>query len=695
MPVVAVVPLVRARALARPFDYAVPVALPVGAVVDIPLGARTVIGVVVGDGVDGDRDLREAADSGRRIPADLVALALEIAARYATSPARALELVLPPVTAPRVPKWASALDGAAASGLRQAAVLDALAGGPLPIAALREATGASADVLRRLRATGRIAVGPLPANAGPVLPGHDLTAAQETAVARLITRIEERDPAPLLLFGVTGSGKTEVFLRGLARCVELGRSAIVLVPEIALAPQTAGRVAARFGPRVAVVHSALAAGERSAEYDRIRRGEATIVVGPRSALFAPVADLGLIVIDEEHEPAYKQDSDPRYDARALAVLRARHHGAAVLAASATPRPESWHALDRMELPGRIGGVLPPVTVVDLRRDGGYPLSRPLHDALGAIADDGGRAVLLLNRRGEAPALHCRGCGRLFSCRACDVALTLHRHDLRCHHCGASERVPSHCSQCGAVDVARIGAGTERLEELVATTFPALTVLRLDADATSRRGALEETLERFAETDRAVLVGTQLVAKGHHFPSVRLAAAVDADVGLAMPDFRAEERTFSLLVQLAGRAGREGSGGRVIVQSWEPESRVVRLAARHAVDEFLDGELARRELLGYPPFRRLVRILVTAADVATAQRLLAGVVAAAADGLVGDDLLGPAALHRVRGRSRAHLLVKTASARRAAAVLGAVASAQAPAFRRAGATIVVDVDPQTV
>jgi primosomal protein N' (replication factor Y) len=278
-----------------------------------------------------------------------------------------------------------------------------------------------------------------------------------------------------------------------------------------------------------------------------------------------------------------------------------------------------------------------------------------------------------------------------------VAFTLHRQPaaLLCHHCGRRERIPRACPTCAAVDIARIGAGTERLEELIAETFPDLTVMRLDADSTARRGALEEVLDRFGSTDKAVLVGTQLVAKGHDFPSVRLAAAIDADVGLAQPDFRAEERTFSLLVQLAGRAGREGSGGRVIVQSWEPESRVVRLAARHAVAEFLDGELARRELLSYPPFRRLVRVLVTAPSAHAADAVLRGLADAARPHLAGDDILGPASLHRLRGRDRAHLLIKTDRARRAAAVLGGLAGRQAAAFRKASATVVVDVDPQTL
>jgi primosomal protein N' (replication factor Y) len=697
VPAVAVVPLVQTRTLARPLDYLAADPLPVGAIVDAPLGPRTVRGVVVGPAEGGDRELKEVRDTGRRIAPDLVELALELAARYASTPARALELVLPPTTAPRRTPWVALAEPGEPRGAKQAAVLDALAHGPLPVTALRAATGAGADVLRRLQTRGLVEIADAPPPPAVVAAGPEPTPAQAAAIARLEHAVEARDAAPLLLFGVTGSGKTEVFLRGIERCLALGRSAIVLVPEIALAPQTAGRVSARFGPRVAVLHSALAAGERAAEHARIVRGDARIVVGPRSALFAPVADLGLIVIDEEHESAYKQDADPRYDARALAILRARHHGAAVLVATATPRPESWRTLERLELPGRIGGRLPPVDIVDLRRDGAYPISRELHGALGAIADEGGRGVLLLNRRGEAPALHCRACGVTFGCPDCDVALTLHRSPaaLLCHHCGRRERIPRACPTCGAVDIARIGAGTERLEELLAETFPRLSVLRLDADSTSRRGTLEDVLERFGATDRAVLVGTQLVAKGHDFPSVRLAAAIDADVGLAQPDFRAEERTFSLLVQLAGRAGREGSGGRVLVQSWEPESRVVRLAARHAVAEFLDGELARRELLGYPPFRRIVRVLVTAPSAPAAERVLRDLADAARPHLAGDDLLGPAPLHRLRGRDRAHLLVKTERARRAAAVLGGLAGAQAAAFRRADATVVVDVDPQTL
>jgi primosomal protein N' (replication factor Y) len=306
-------------------------------------------------------------------------------------------------------------------------------------------------------------------------------------------------------------------------------------------------------------------------------------------------------------------------------------------------------------------------------------------------------VLLLNRRGESPALHCRACGSTFTCGDCDVAMTLHSRPprLECHHCGRRRPVPRACPGCGAIDVSRLGAGTERLEVVLAERYPELEVLRLDADVTSRQGALEGVLDRFARSERAVLVGTQLVAKGHDFPDVRLAAVIDADVGLALADFRAEERTFALLVQLAGRAGREGSGGRVLLQSWTPESRVVRLAARHAVDEFLDGEVARRATFGYPPHARLVRLVLAAPEAGAPERVLQGLAAAARAALPGDEVLGPATLFRVRRQERAHLLLRTRSARRAARTLRDLLRDAAPALRRAGATAVVDVDPQTL
>ena len=362
----------------------------------------------------------------------------------------------------------------------------------------------------------------------------------------------------------------------------------MLVPEIALTPQAAGRFAARFGDGLAILHSGLTDAERRDERERIARGEARIVVGARSAIFAPVRDLGLICVDEEHDQSYKQDSDPRYDARTVAAKRAALEGAVAVYGSATPRPESWERLDRLDLGGRLVGSLPPVRVVDLRREAGYPLSAPLLAALGRVAAEGGKAILLLNRRGIAPAIHCRACGTTLRCPNCDVALVLHRDDvLHCHHCGHTVPSPEICPACASPELARIGAGTEKLEQELAKAVPELERIRLDADVVAERGAVPEALRRFAETDRAVLLGTQMVAKGHHFAGVSLAAVVDADTQLGLPDFRAEERTFALLTQLAGRSGRDAPG-RVIVQTFQPDARAVAYAARHDVAGFLNG-----------------------------------------------------------------------------------------------------------
>ncbi len=642
--------------------------------------------------------LKTAVDTGARISPELVELALRIAERYATPPARALKLVLPPSgTPPPADPWLAATEGAEAKGRRQAAILAAAADAPGPLTDIAARSGSTPAAVRKLLADGRLVeiTAPKPELESSLEPNLD----QVAAIARLERAIDgdDSDSRELLLHGVTGSGKTEVFLRAAAHALSKGRSVIILVPEIALAPQTAARVRRRFGSLVEVLHSGLAKGERARVWQRLEAGEARVLVGARSAILAPILELGLIVVDEEHEIAYKQESDPRYDARTVALMRARAAGAACVFASATPRPEAWRALEHIKLPTRIGGKLPPVEIVDLSRDGHYPLSRTLASALGEIERDGGRAMILLNRRGAALALHCRACGRGFGCPSCDVSLVLHQYPPRlvCHHCAYSEPAPTRCPGCGAVDITRIGAGTERLESEVAERFPGLTVLRLDGDVTARVGALEEVLTTFASTDRSVLVGTQIVAKGHDFPDVRLAAVIDADLGLAMPDFRAEERSFALLAQLAGRAGREGSGGRVLLQTWDPAQRVVRLASRHAVDEFLDGELARRKALRYPPFSRLVRVVVDAPVDDVPMAFLDGLAEALAVMLPDDDLLGPAPLIRLRDRYRAHLLLRTQRAEHAARAVHAVLADRHASLRAADARVVVDVDPQSV
>jgi primosomal protein N' (replication factor Y) len=576
------------------------------------------------------------------VPARLVDLALWVAEYYGSTPARALGLVAPAARARR-------------SGAK-----------------------------RRRREE------ELPAEEAPAEPSATQAAALERIAAAL-----EQGGGIFLLHGATGSGKTEVYLRACEDALARGRGAIVLVPEIALTPQALGRFRARFGERVAVLHSGLTEAERRDERERIASGEAPIVVGARSAVFAPVPKLGLICVDEEHDASYKQESDPRYDARTVAAKRAALEGAVAVYGSATPRPESWARLEPLALGGRLAGPLPAVKIVDLRREAGYPLSAPLLAELGRIADRGGKAILLLNRRGIAPALHCRACGLTLRCADCDVSLTLHGDGrLHCHHCGRREPQPELCPACGAAEVARLGAGTERLEEELAVRLPELERFRLDADVAGHPGRLTEILGRFAATERGVLLGTQMVAKGHHFAGVALAAVVDADTGMGLPDFRAEERTFQLVTQLAGRSGRDAPG-RVLVQTYQPDARPIALAARHDVEEFLAGELERRRELGYPPFRHLVRIAVSGPQPAPPARVLAELRAELERGDHGDDLLGPAPLLRLRGRHRAQLLVKTDGPRRVASLAARLLGAAAPAMRRDDLAVTVDVDPQGV
>jgi primosomal protein N' (replication factor Y) (superfamily II helicase) len=632
-----VYPLVPSRAVARPFTYEVPAEVAKGSVVSLRFHGTKRRGVVVG--------LEEAAPVGIKtapvdgvvdaLPGPLVDLALWLAEYYGSTPARALELVAP--------------------------------------------------VKRRARGE-RESPGARDALGGEAEPAA-LSASQRSAVDR-ITEALDGDGGNFLLYGATGSGKTEVYIQACAAALGRGRTAIVLVPEIALAPQTVGRLRARFGDRVAILHSALTDAERRDERARIASGAAPVVVGARSAIFAPLDRVGVICVDEEHDQSYKQESDPRYDARTVAAKRAALEGAVAVFGSATPRPESWERLERLELGGRLVGPLPPVRIVDLRREAGYPLSAPLLAELGAIAEQGGKAILLLNRRGVSPAIHCRSCGTTRRCPNCDVALVLHKDGrLHCHHCSWSEETGPTCPECGSGELARIGAGTQRLERELEQKVPELERIRLDADSVRRPGELAAALRRFAAAERAVLVGTQMVAKGHHFAGIALAAVIDADTGLGMPDFRAEERTFQLLTQLAGRSGRDAPG-RVLIQTFQPDARPIVHAARHDVGRFLTEELERRRELGYPPFRHLVRVVASGPEAPEPLRLLEEIGA----GLQG-DVLGPAPLLRLRGRHRAQLLVKTKNPRPVAARIAQLLAAAAAAMRRAGVTAVVDVDPQ--
>ncbi len=687
------------------------------------------------------------------LPPELVELAGWMAAEYCSTPARALALVSPPAGArAKLVWWATAAaapsegagsvaaapregegsvaaapregEGFAAAAPREAAGFAAAApreGEGPAAAASREGEGFAAAAprplserqrallddlrargsraaggdlasLRRLEARGLVA---LERRAVRRFVTHDavgarrvqpppLTADQVKALAEVEAQLQSERPEALLLHGVTGSGKTEIYLRAAATALEQGRGVIVLVPEIGLTPQIVSRFADRFGDTVAVLHSKLSAGERHDEWSRLRSGAARVCIGPRSAVFAPIEQLGLIVLDEEHDASYKHEGDPRYDARHVAARRASRAGALLLAGSATPRPESVHALRRVRLPARVDGqALPPVKIVDMRQTAGA-----LHPESSHALVDAPKAIVLLNRRGWSNFVDCRSCGHAWMCPHCDVALVLHRSQgrLACHHCGHGERMPQRCTECGSMNVARHGAGTERLEHDLQQIGH--EVFRLDADVADA-GAL---LRRFEAAERGILVGTQMVAKGHDFPDVTLGVVVDADGTLRFPDFRAEERTFALVTQLAGRAGRGPGGGRVLVQTLSPDAPSIAAAARHDADGFLEGELARREALRYPPFSHLIRIVCSAPELA-AVRAAAQAVRAELGDIAGAQVLGPAPLFRLRGRERAQLVVKASDRAAAVRAAGAAVDAVAADRSRRGVAYSVDVDPQ--
>ena len=702
-------PLTTARALAGPFDYRLGEGLESvreGSLLLVPFGRRRTLGVVVGladrSDVPEERLVEPIAALEGDVPPSLVRLGLWLAREYCSTPARGLALVLPPGTgagsmrrvAPRRTLVARlrAHDDGRRLGARQRAALAALAEGPRPAAALGHSTVRSLEqrglVELEQEESRRRPSNPAVGARGPV---GRLTDAQRAALAAIESAFDA--PAQLLLQGVTGSGKTEVYLRAAEAALRRGRSAIVLVPEIALAPQTTHRFRERFGDTVAVLHSRLSARQRYDEWARLRSGEARVCVGPRSAVFAPLEKLGLIVVDEEHDATYKQEGDPRYDARLVAERRAADEGAVLVAGSATPRPESRRRYRRLELTERVDGrALPPVELVGML-DAEGPLHQRTLDALEEVRRRGEKAIVLLNRRGWSNFLSCRTCARTWSCPNCDVTLVLHRAaaEVACHHCGWREPVPATCPDCGSASVARHGAGTEQLESELERVVAPLPVFRLDSDSVHGSGGIAEVLRRFEAAPAGILVGTQMVAKGHDFPDVTLGVVVDADATLRFPDFRAEERTFALVAQLAGRSGRGERGGSVVVQALDPEARALRHAAAHDSEGFLRGELARREALCYPPYGHLIRVVCSALEPGPEEGAAAALresVAAA-----GVPVLGPAPLFRRQGRYRSQLVVRSGEREPAIAAVGAAVKSVAgdPAHR--DVSFAVDVDPQ--
>lgn len=511
-------------------------------------------------------------------------------------------------------------------------------------------------------------------------PVHTLNPDQEKVWATLQPTLAQGGFHAFLLHGVTGSGKTEIYLRAIDEVMRQGKEALVLVPEISLTPQTIQRFQGRFG-EVAVLHSHLGNAERGSQWRRVAAGLVQVVVGARSAVFAPTRKLGLIVIDEEHEGSFKQETTPRYHARDVAVMRARMEGIPILLGSATPSLESWHNAQRgqytlLTLPRRVlNRPMPHVGLIDLRHEKPRPgrpaaISPSLERAMREALRDGGQVMLLLNRRGFNTHIHCPECGHVQMCKFCDLALTYHRQRgvLVCHYCGYEEEPPKVCSKCSKDSVRFQGLGTEKLEAEIEDRFPGFVVRRMDSDTMRKPGSHAQVLSAFRHGLIHILMGTQMIAKGLDFPNVTLVGVVNADMGLNIPDFRAAERTFQLLSQVAGRAGRGPRGGKVLVQTFNPEQPCIALAAAHDYAGFVATELAHRREHRYPPYQRMARLIVRGKGQEAAQNfaeVFAGAFQVAISRLPGPDdvqVLGPAEapVFRLKGFSRYHFQVQSAN-----------------------------------
>jgi primosomal protein N' (replication factor Y) len=771
------------QSLDTPYTYAVPdVGLSgdypceVGCAVVVPFGHRKAVGFVVElaeyDEADlpGDIDPKklkfiEAVVSESYFDEEAAACAQFLSERYVAPLSACVRLFTPPGGVPRMvrtragswrlerpatgevdDRWVKLGPAAAtftprANAIKQRAIIDALRAGELRAAELSLEFGSVAQTLKTLEKKGVVVVErrrrlrgvPAAARRGaPAFPADascaavfvpsakpKLTPGQERALEAIAAASDRADGSVVLVDGVTGSGKTEVYLQAIERVLDQGRCACVLVPEISLTPQTVARFRGRFGDLVAVMHSRMSAGERFDQWDFIRSGAARVVVGARSALFTPLSNVGLYIIDEEHEGSYKQDSAPRYQARDVACWMAKRAGAAVVLGSATPSIESLYqvrhnpAWTSVQLPERANGKpLPEVTVVDMAREFGSGsrsmFSRTLQTALERELAAGRKAVLLLNQRGFAKFVLCRDCGFVPECPSCSTSLTYHERGgmLICHHCGYRTPLPARCPKCGSPYLKKFGAGTQRVEadlRVLIDSFSdvdsGIPLIRMDADTTQGKGAHERLLEQFAQPGPAVLLGTQMIAKGLDFDDVTLVGVINADTQLHLPDYRAGERTFDLIEQVAGRAGRADLPGRVLVQTYEADSVPIRAAAAYDRALFLNDELPKRRALGYPPYVRLANILVWGPDeravAAEAEKLRAEAVERVRD--YGGDgwrvlAASPCVLAKLRKTYRYHVLVKCPLDAEPGAVLGQLFRARRT-LEQVNAT--VDIDPQSL
>ena len=736
--------------LPHAFTYGIPDALvgtcTKGARVVCPLGARRAIGVVLetfeGEPEPPIKRVKSIVSvlEGGSLPDELLAFLRELSAYYFAPIGEVMRLALPPQEreATRATEMAPTLfdkpkgvvtrkvafaeptprvDAAAEEKLSASAkaLLARLRStGKTPVARLADEWSSARTILKKLELLGVVALGQDDAALDPFFDvpvlrdeEKDPTGAQLEASDTICAALASDATTPYLLHGVTGSGKTEVYLRAIREAKRLGKGSIVLVPEIALTPQLVSRFRSRFGDGVAVLHSGLSPKDRHRMWNALRTGEVDVAIGARSALFAPAARLGLVVVDEEHDPSFKQEEGVRYHARDMALLRARRAGAVCILGTATPSLESEHLarsgkMTRLSLPERARAQqLPRVTVVDLRRVGAGPtgdkrISLPLHRAIEKNLESGGQTILFLNRRGFSPALRCENCGAVATCPNCSVALTFHKAKgevLRCHTCDHEEPVRSSCQACKSPDVALEGLGTERLEETLAAAFPTARVGRLDRDVAGGKDA-EKVLSKMRSRELDILVGTQMVTKGHDLPEVTLVGVIAADAALSMPDFRASERAFHLLVQVAGRAGRGDTPGQVIVQTYDPKHPSIRYGIAHDTTGFVTAELVHRRELGYPPYSRMVLVRVDAVDpeVALAAASHLADIARASVGVGAVEVLGPAPapLARVRNRHRFRVMLRSSDrvALRKAALAIVRAFGELPHAARAH----VDVDP---
>ncbi|MGI6591515.1 MAG: replication restart helicase PriA [Eggerthellaceae bacterium] len=757
------------QALDDAFTYAVPDGMDeaqIGCAVSVPFGRRAAIGFVL--------DIREADPEAeasdlpfdpKRLKSihqvlsqsyfneDGAACARFLAHRYVAPLSTCIRLFTPPggvprmvhtggrwkVEAPKVgevdDRWVKlgpkADDFVPRKGaVKQAAILEALSQGELRVAELAYEYGAVGRTLKSLAAKGVVVIERRRRMRGfeersnrseteyrVIGQKPTLTAGQQQALGAIQVALDQHDGHVVVVDGVTGSGKTEIYLRAIERVLERGQRALVLVPEISLTPQTVARFRGRFGDQVAVMHSRMSQGERYDQWDFIRSGRARVVVGARSALFTPLDNLGIIVIDEEHESSYKQDQAPRYQSRDVAYWMAKRSGAALVLGSATPSIEALHACKsnpdwkRIVLPERANGKpLPAIEVVDMSaefRSGSRSMfSAKLAHAIEDTMRRGEKAILLLNQRGFAKFLLCRDCGFVPECPNCSTSLTFHEKGalLMCHHCDYREKAPARCPKCGSPYLKKFGAGTQRVEASLRGLVAGFEgvecdIIRMDADTTKTKGAHRKLLERFMSDEAAILLGTQMIAKGLDFADVTLVGVINADTTLKLPDFRSGERTFDLIEQVAGRAGRAELPGRVIVQTYQPDAVPIRAAANYDRQLFLSDELYKRRVLKYPPFVRIANILVWGADesvVRTEALALSRQISELLRDQVGDTWLllpaTPCVLARLRSTYRWHLTIKCPPDDDPARILQ-------PFFKKRkakdGVSVAVDIDPMSL